>query len=336
MLRMDYQVELQYEAQSQCDFVLNICPARTRQQRVKNETLNVVGATRSSTFTDPATANRINRLSTDGGLLTIRYRADVVIDHVIDDPAILAEREMRSMPSEIVPYILPSRYCPSDKMRGLAVAMFGNATPGYARVRSICEWVTQHVRFNPGASDATTCAMETFNSRVGVCRDYAHLMISMCRALNIPARYVTGADYGADPALGPSDFHAYVEVFLGHRWYLFDPSGMTPVAGLIRIGTGRDAADVSFATLFGNVRSLRPTVGIKLLSCEGAETDCAASVKSAVSTATDSLYFYAVESVPPATAAPAISSAPRPRPAPIPGPWAMRPMSPVFHAPHFA
>ena len=335
MLRMEYQVELQYEAQSQCDFVLNICPARTRQQRVKNETLSVAGATRSSTFTDPATANRINRLSTDGGLLTIRYRADVDIDPVIDDPAMLAEREMRSMPSEMVPYILPSRYCPSDKMRGLAVAMFGNVAPGYARVQSIGEWVTQHVRFIPGASDATTCALETFNSRVGVCRDYAHLMISMCRALNIPARYVTGADYGADPAFGPSDFHAYVEVFLGHRWYLFDPSGMTPVAGLIRIGTGRDAADVSFATMFGNVRSLRPAVGIKLQSCEGPGIDGAAGVNSAVSTATDSLYFYAVES-PPATAAPAISSSPRQRPSPVPGPWAMRQAAPVLHTAHFA
>ena len=334
MVRMDYQVELHYEAQNQCDFVLNICPARTRQQRVQNETLVVEGATRSSTFTDPATANRINRLSSDGSLLTIRYRAEVAIEHVIENPATIAEREIRSMPSDVVPYILPSRYCPSDKMRGLALAMFGNATPGYARVQSICEWVTQHVRFNPGASDATTCAMETFNSRVGVCRDYAHLMISMCRALNIPARYVTGTDYGADPAFGPSDFHAYVEVFLGQRWYLFDASGMTPVTGLIRIGTGRDAADVSFATMFGNVRSLRPTVGIQLLSCEGAEIDCAASVQSAVSTATDSLYFYAVESAPAATAASANSAAPRLRPAP--GPWAMRPASPVFHAPQFA
>lgn len=334
MVRMDYQVELQYEAQNQCDFVLNICPARTRQQRVQNETLAVEGATRSSTFTDPATANRINRLSSDGGLLTIRYRVEVAIEHVIEHPATIAEREIRSMPSDVVPYILPSRYCPSDKMRGVALAMFGNATPGYARVQSICEWVTQHVRFNPGASDATTCAMETFNSRVGVCRDYAHLMIAMCRALNIPARYVTGADYGADPAFGPSDFHAYVEVFLGQRWYLFDASGMTPVTGLIRIGTGRDAADVSFATMFGHVRSLRPTVGIQLLSCEGAEIDCALSVQSAVSTATDSLYFYAVESAPAPTAEPEISAASRLRP--VPGPWAMRPASPVFHAPLFA
>ena len=327
MVRMDYQVELHYEARSQSDFVLNICPARTRSQCVLNETLAVEGAMRSSTFTDPITANRINRLYTEGGRLTVRYRGTVELDHVIDDPATIGERAIRSMPSEVVPYILPSRYCPSDKMRNVAVAMFGNVAPGYARVASICEWVTQHVRFKPGASDAMTCAMDTFGSRAGVCRDYAHLMIAMCRALNIPARYVTGVDYGADPALGPSDFHAYVEVFLGQRWYLFDASGMVPVMGLIRIGTGRDAADVSFATLFGNVRCMRPVVGIELVSSDLAEFGPAASMRKAVSTATDSLYFHVVQ---PAPVAQPIA------PPPMPGPWAFRPVANTFPIPRFA
>ena len=327
MIRMEYQLELQYEARGQCDLVLNICPARTRSQRVRQESLVVEGATRESTFTDAVTANRINRLSTQGGNLTVRYRGQVDIEHVIDEPSGIAERAIHSMPSEVVPYILPSRYCPSDKMRGLANAMFGNAAPGFARVASICDWVTQHLRFTPGASDATTCAMDTFNSRVGVCRDYAHLMITMCRALNIPARYVTGVDYGADPALGPVDFHAYVEVFLGTRWYLFDPSGITPVMGLIRIGTGRDAADVSFATLFGDVRTFAPRVGIELIACEGMAIAPARSMRNAVSTATDNLYFHALESTP--TVRPA-------RPAVRPGPWAAVPFAPAFHSPQFA
>lgn len=327
MIRMDYAVELKYEVYGQSDFVLNICPARTRAQRVLNETLEVEGATPSYTFTDPITANRINRLSTEGGPLTVRYHGMVELDHVIDDPATIEERAIRGMPSEVVPYILPSRYCPSDKMRGLANAMFGNAVPGYARVASICEWVTQHVRFKSGASDATTCAMDTFASRVGVCRDYAHLMIAMCRALNIPARYVTGVDYGADPALGPTDFHAYVEVFLGQRWYLFDASGLTPVMGLIRIGTGRDAADVSFATLFGNVRCLRPVVNIELVSRNEAELEPAASMRKAVSTATGSLYFHVAQPTPMVKPV---------RPAPLPGPWAVHPVTTGFHAPHFA
>ena len=323
MVRMDYQVELNYQAEGHSDFVLNICPARTRSQSVLNESFVVEGATPSYTFTDPLTANRINRLYTEGGQVRVRYAGSVELDHVIIDPATIDERAVRSLPSEVLQYILPSRYCQSDRMRDLARAMFGNMAPGYARVAAICEWVTQHVRFNPGASNASTSAIDTFDSRAGVCRDYAHLMISMCRALNIPARYITGVDYGADPALGPSDFHAYVEVFLGQRWYLFDASGMTPVMGLIRIGTGRDAADVSFATLFGNVTCARPLVGIERVSCDVANFEPAGSMKKAVSTASGNLYFHVAQTPPETHALPA-----------IPAPWTMRPAAVAGHGAH--
>ncbi len=104
--------------------------------------------------------------------------------------------------------------------------------------------------------------------RVGVCRDFAHLMIALCRAVNIPARFATGTDYGADPALGPPDFQAYVEVYLGDRWYIFDPSGTAIPMGFVRFGTGRDAADVAFATIFGGVRSRAPL--IRALAAEDA------------------------------------------------------------------
>lgn len=327
MVRMDYQLDLQYDSRGHSDFVFNICPARTRSQRVLHETLTVEGATPSYTFTDPITANRINRLYTEGGSLMVHYRGTVEIDHVFGDPATIEERAIRTMPSEVIPYILPSRYCPSDKMRGVAHAMFGKVLPGYSRVASICEWVTQHVRFKPGASDAATCAMQTFDSRAGVCRDYAHLMITMCRALNIPARYVTGVDYGADSALGPTDFHAYVEVFLGQRWYLFDPSGLTPVMGLIRIGTGRDAADVSFATLFGNIRCMRPNVSIELVSSGEVAIEPAASMRKAVSTAMDSLYFHAAQQ--PARAATVVPAMPA-------GAWAIPSAPNAVRVPQFA
>jgi transglutaminase-like putative cysteine protease len=107
--------------------------------------------------------------------------------------------------------------------------------------------------------------MDTLSSGTGVCRDFAHLMIALCRALSIPARFTTGIDYGADPALGPTDFHAYVEVFLEQRWYLFDPSGTAIPMGFVRIGTGRDAADVSFATIFGSVSSPPPLISIQAI-----------------------------------------------------------------------
>ena len=128
----------------------------------------------------------------------------------------------------------------------------------------------QRTKFVFGSSNATTSAVDTLIEQVGVCRDFAHLMIALCRALNIPARFATGIDYGSDPAFGPTDFHAYVEVFLSGRWYLFDPSGMALPMGLIRLGNGRDAADVSFATIFGSVQSYQPVIGIESIANEAA------------------------------------------------------------------
>ncbi len=291
MVRMEYAVSLQYDVQSRSDFVFNICAARTQSQSVLNEKFSVDGSVSSSTYTDMHTANRYNRVACESGLLTVRYRGIVEINHVVENTLLLQEREIRRLPSEVLPYILPSRFCPSDKMRHVAVAMFGNLAPNYERVAAICRWVNQHVRFKSGASNATTCALETFNTRTGVCRDFSHLMITMCRALNIPARYVTGVDYGSDPSLGPTDFHAYVEVFIGQRWYLFDATGLTPVMGLIRIGTGHDAADASFATMFGTMQCLRPEVEIHLIASASAQLHPKDNMQQAISTAGDSLYF---------------------------------------------
>jgi len=159
-------------------------------------------------------------------------------------------------------YVYPSRYCESDRLRQTARSEFGHLTSGYWRVRAIQDWVYRRTRFASGSSNSETSAIDTMISQSGVCRDFAHLMIAMCRALNIPARFVTGIDYGADPIFGPTDFHAYVEVFLSDRWYLFDVSGMAQPAGLIRLGTGRDAADVSFATIFGSVISMQPYITV--------------------------------------------------------------------------
>jgi transglutaminase-like putative cysteine protease len=131
--------------------------------------------------------------------------------------------------------------------------------------------VQKHVSFRSNSSDSTTSAVDTLIERVGVCRDFAHLMIALCRALNIPARIVSGTDYGADPVLGPPDFHAYVEVYLGDRWYLFDPSGTGIPMGFVRLGTGRDAADVAFATMFGSVTPASPRISARALESDGAE-----------------------------------------------------------------
>jgi transglutaminase-like putative cysteine protease len=138
-------------------------------------------------------------------------------------------------------------------------------------VLAIQHWVQKRVTFASNTSDSSTSAVDTLISQVGVCRDFAHLMIALCRALNIPARIATGTDYGADPALGPPDFHAYVEVYLGDRWYLFDASGTGIPMGFVRLGTGRDAADVAFATIFGRVSSSAPVIRVKVVEGPGLE-----------------------------------------------------------------
>jgi transglutaminase-like putative cysteine protease len=145
---------------------------------------------------------------------------------------------------------------------------------GYSRAQAICDWVSTHVRFQGNTSNSNTSALDTLVDRVGVCRDFAHLMIALCRAANLPARMASGMDYGADPVLGPPDFHAYVEVYLADasgagRWYMFDPSGTAIPMGFVRFCTGRDAADIAFATIFGNVVAAQPVISIQAVPDAG-------------------------------------------------------------------
>ena len=186
--------------------------------------------------------------------------ATVDMEHHRADPAQLPEVPIRNLPPEVIGYIYPSRYCQSDRLVKMAINEFGQLWQGHSRVQAIQEWVRRHVSFTSNTSNSNTSAVDTLIEQVGVCRDFAHLMIALCRAVNIPARFATGTDYGADPVLGPPDFHAYVEVYLGDRWYIFDPSGTAIPMAFVRFGTGRDAADVAFATIFGGVRSQAPAI----------------------------------------------------------------------------
>ena len=147
----------------------------------------------------------------------------------------------------------------------LAIKEFGHLLQGYSRVLAIRDWVANRVSFQSNSSNGNTTAVDTLVDEVGVCRDFAHLMIALCRAVNIPARFATGIDFGASAALGPTDFHAYVEVFLSGRWFIFDPSGVAIPMGFVRFGTGRDAADVAFATIFGSVITQAPRISIEAL-----------------------------------------------------------------------
>jgi transglutaminase-like putative cysteine protease len=266
MIRLMFSIDLNYEiAGYPSDFILNIHAAQTRCQSVVAEQLNLSQPIQPVLYTDPTYGTRYTRLKAEPGLLAVHYEATVDIAHYAESPARLQEVPIAQLPPEVLPYIYPSRYCQSDRLHKFAIREFGQLRQGYGRVQAIVDWVRQRTKFLSGSSNGSTSAVDTIIEQVGVCRDFAHLTIALCRAVNIPARFVTGIDYGADPAMGPTDFHAYVEVFLGDRWYMFDPTGVSPPMGLVRIGTGRDAADVSFATIFGAVTSPPPVISIEAI-----------------------------------------------------------------------
>jgi transglutaminase-like putative cysteine protease len=264
MVRLQFSVELNYDiAPPGGDFIFNLHAAHTPQQAVLQESLRVSQAVPYDIATDPVSRNRYLRLQAGAGHLQVVYAATVEIDHYRANPAELSEVPVWQLPGAVLPYIYPSRYCQSDRLSKLAFKEFGHLPQGCSRVQAVCDWVQQRVSFESNSSDGSTSALDTLIDRAGVCRDFAHLMIALCRALNLPARFATGTDYGADPVLGPPDFHAYVEVYLSHRWYMFDPSGTAIPMGFLRLGTGRDAADSAFATLFGGITSGSPVIQIQ-------------------------------------------------------------------------
>ncbi len=267
MIKLQLGIELNYQIlQPGCEFILNIHAAHTRNQTVLQERLELSQPLPPNIYTDATTGNRLLRITAGTGPLRVRYDATVELKHHIESPQQLMEVPVARLPPEVLSYLYPSRYCQSDRLNRMAMTLFGNLYQGYGRVQAIRDWVNRQVVFTPNTSNSTTSSVDTLIEGVGVCRDFAHLMIAMCRAVNIPARFATGIDYGTDPALGPTDFHAYVEAYLGNRWYIFDPSGLAMPMGFVRFGTGRDAADTAFATIFGAVTSTAPLISIQALT----------------------------------------------------------------------
>ena len=264
MVRLKFSIELNYDiTQPGSDFIFNIQAAQTGHQAVVTESLAVSQALPLNLYTDSVTHTRLLRLKASSGPLTVRYDAVVGLNHFTAPAEQIGEVFIANLPGPVLPYLYPSRYCQSDRLHRLAVKEFGQLWQGYSRVQAIRDWVQNRVTFRSNSSTGNTTAVDTLVEEVGVCRDFAHLMIALCRAVNIPARFATGIDYGADPVLGPPDFHAYVEVYLGDRWYIFDPSGTAIPMGFVRFGTGRDAADAAFATIFGGVIGAAPVIRIE-------------------------------------------------------------------------
>ena len=200
--------------------------------------------------------NLCRRVDVPAGESLLRYSAVVQLNAEPDPIAVDApELSPSELPDATLAFTLPSRLCPSDEMGDTAWELFGDVAPGWQRVQAICDWVHDHITFGYGTSTSVSTAKDVLAARTGVCRDFAHLAVTFCRALNIPARYTFGylPDIGVVPTGAPMDFCAWMEVFLGGSWWTFDPRNNTPRVGRVLIGRGRDALDVAMVTTYGPV-----------------------------------------------------------------------------------
>lgn len=250
MMRFQIGCELSYEVVESSAFIFNISAIHNDHQKILEENLSA----EPNVFLDEFSIThkgRFHRARVEPGHFKISYRALVELSYFIHpDVEGVQEVPPSSLPAETLTYLYPSRYCESDKLVRMAQKEFGYLQPGFSRVTAICNWIYQNVEYISGTTDAMTSAYDTATERAGVCRDFAHLAIAFCRALGIPARFSSAYAYG----LNPPDFHAYFEAYLSGRWYIFDATRLSPQTSFIRIGSGRDAADNSFATIFGASR----------------------------------------------------------------------------------
>ena len=241
---------LEYDVDATSEFVFLIHVADMPGQTLIEESLLVEPPIPYRCYTDAATGNRFLRLQAEAGRFKVVYRA-IVDRHVKPMHPDTAEVAVHDIPADVLPFVTPTRYCESDKLSADAQALFGAIAPGLQRVQAISNWVENNITYRIGSTDACTSAADVFARRTGVCRDFAHLAITFCKALNIPARMVSGYASFTEP---PPDFHAVFEAYVGGCWVMFDPTGMVPVEHVVRIATGRDAKDVAFATIFGPAR----------------------------------------------------------------------------------
>lgn len=264
---MKYRVgcRLEYWVPVPSTFVLNVAAAHTAHQRVTQEALTISPDVAPESYVEDATANRYHRFVAEPRNIAVHYEATVDCAPRLADPVGIPAAPPDRLPMPTLAYVRPSRYCQSDHLMRLAHREFAGVAPAYEQVRAVCAWIYDNVDYLSGTTGSLTSAFDTATARAGVCRDFAHLAIAFCRALNIPARFVSA--YAFD--LWPPDFHAVFEAWLGDGWYLFDPTRRASPAGLVRIGTGRDAADVSFALIFGPATLTAMEVTAAALDAEG-------------------------------------------------------------------
>lgn len=260
-MRFSVSSRLEYVVKFPSTLILNIHAQCNASQSIVDERLVITPHVDAEEFSLEAGGSRFVRLETGAAeTLTVEYTATVdcaseVVQAKGSDPTPIAELDRRA-----IPFLFPSRYCQSDRLGKLAWDLFGSIADPYEKVVAIEEWIHTNVEYALGSTDSETSAYDTVVQRRGVCRDFAHLGIALCRAVNIPARYFSGYAY----QLSPPDFHACFECYLAGQWMVFDATRLVPLNGLVRIGTGRDAADAAVASIFGSVQGTKMTVDCQL------------------------------------------------------------------------
>lgn len=262
LARIKIDCKLDYDLTDVCHFIFLVHAARNVSQTLIAEELTLTPHTPYRTYEDPHSGNHFLRLTAQPGAFSVSYRANIErAIEVVDENA--AEMPVAELPDPVLRFLMPTRYCESDHLGPAAQQLFGNLPKGYARVKAVSDWVGQNINYRIGSSDALTTARDVFVQRAGVCRDFAHLSISLCRALNIPARVVAAYALFVEP---PPDFHAVFEAYLDGRWVMFDPTGMADTDNMVRIAVGRDAKDVAFSTIYGPARMVSMSPKVELLN----------------------------------------------------------------------
>jgi transglutaminase-like putative cysteine protease len=255
LIDIGYDIELALSAPTALLYLLRVYPNREQDLQAP-ENFQLRPALQTREYFD-SFGNRCGRIQVPAGVYSVRLtnRAriyDSGLPDVIDYGAYQCAPQ--ELPENVLQFLLPSRYCEVDsELLAFAWANFAQTPLGWARVQAICDFVHQRIRFDYGAARPTRSALQGFHEQTGVCRDFAHLAVTLCRCMNIPARYVTGylGDIGIPPVRSPMDFSAWFEVYLGGRWYTFDARHNTPRIGRIAMAMGRDAGDVPITMTFG-------------------------------------------------------------------------------------
>jgi transglutaminase-like putative cysteine protease len=251
LIRLGYDILFELPYSVSMVAMLHVHPSRTGLLQTP-DTLRVEPDLPLHEYTD-GFGNICTRVAAPAG--SLRFLGEAIIHDAGElDPQNYSAQEHRveDLPDDVLQFLLSSRYCEVDLLSIVAFELFGHIAPGWGRVAAVCEWVWSRVRFGYNYARATRTALDVYTERVGVCRDFQHLAITFCRALNIPARYATGylGDIGFPPS-GPMDFSAWFEVYLDNKWWTFDARHNQPRIGRVLMATGRDAADVALTTSFG-------------------------------------------------------------------------------------